>query len=107
MTNEPPISPLVEVLAERLEIRLVRELGPLLSGKALARALGYPSPQALRQAISRGTVPVAVFPIENRRGKFALAADVARWLAERRVTAGGETPAAQMNNAGGDERNVT
>jgi len=76
-------------LAQRLESDLLKEYGPMLSGTSLCTALGYRSPDAFRQAVARGTVPVPVFPIANRRGKFALAKDVARWLAERRSTAPG------------------
>lgn len=74
----------VDVLASSLEACLMREYGgPLLSGDKLAMALGYQTPESLRQAISKKTIPVPVFPIENRRGKYALTKDVARWLAER------------------------
>jgi hypothetical protein len=68
-------------LAEALEAKLMKDEGSLLSGDALRRALGYRSLDALRQAISRGTVPVPVFTLPNRRGRFALTCDVAIWLA--------------------------
>lgn len=71
-------------LAHALERDLFAQYGPMLSGDALRLALGYPSKDALRQAICRGTVPVPVFPLENRRGKFALVKDVAQWLAKER-----------------------
>ncbi len=71
-------------LAEVLESDLLGQYGPMLSGDALRKALGYPSMDAFRQALSRGTVPIKVFPLENRRGKFALTKDVATWLAEQR-----------------------
>lgn len=86
MPKKPAISPL-DAFAEELEKRLEREGGPMLSGDNLRRALGFRSMEALRQAISRGTVPVPVFPLKNRRGKFAFASDVARWLAEQRFSA--------------------
>jgi hypothetical protein len=78
-----------EQLAEELEAQLVRDWGPILSGEALRRALGYRSIESLRQAISRGTIGVPVFAIEHRRGKYALTKDVARWLAEIRQGADG------------------
>jgi hypothetical protein len=59
----------------------------LLGGEALRKELGYPSYEALRQALSRGTVPVSVFTIAHRRGKFALVKDVAAWLARVRKSA--------------------
>lgn len=56
------------------------EISPLLGGKELVRSLGYPTAAAFRQALRRGQVPVEVFSIANRRGKFALRADFNRWL---------------------------
>jgi hypothetical protein len=41
----------------------------------------------------RKTLPVLVFEIENRRGRFALTIDVARWLVQERMKA------AQKNEA--------
>ena len=76
-----------EALAAELEADLVSHYGLMLTGESLKRALGYRSLAALQQALSRGTVPVPVFAIENRRGKYALAKDVARWLAGKRAEA--------------------
>lgn len=82
MSESPPS------LAELLEHDLVTRYGsPLLGGEDLRSALGYPSAEAMRQAISRGTVPVPVFAVAHRRGKFALVKDVAAWLAALRRTA--------------------
>ena len=78
-------------LADLLERDLLAHYGaPLPGGDDLRSALGYPSLEALRQAISRGTVPVPVFAVEHRRGKFALTKDVAVWLA--RLRQGSESP---------------
>ncbi len=82
-------------LAEMLERDLLAQYGPMLAGDNLRKALGYPSMEALRQALSRGTVPVPVFPLKNRRGKFALVKDVANWLAEQRAEAGKQHKAGQ------------
>ena len=71
-------------LIRHQEMLIVRDHGPLLMGRSLMQTLGYPSLEALRQAIHRGTVPVPVFPVENRRGKAALATDIARWYVQRR-----------------------
>ena len=71
-------------LADALEADLLRLYGPLLTGDALRLTLGYPSMGAMRQAIFRGGMPVHIFSIDNRRGKFALSKDVATWLAEQR-----------------------
>lgn len=74
-------------LATRLEQDLVDRYGPVVGGEMLSEVLGYPSLSALRQALARGTVPVPVFDIAHRRGRFALTRDIAIWLADRRNTA--------------------
>lgn len=61
----------------------------MISGEHLRAALGYPTMEAFRQALSRKTVPIPVFPIPLRRGKFALVQDLARWLAIQRNTCKG------------------
>ncbi len=71
-------------LAQELEKDLLNQYGPVLTGDALRRTLGYPSMNALRQAIYRNKVTVPLFKMNNRRGRFALAKDVANWLAEER-----------------------
>lgn len=82
MSETPPS------LTELLERDLLTRYGsPLLGGEDLRSALGYPSAEAMRQAIARGTVPVPVFGVAHRRGKFALVRDVATWLAALRCTA--------------------
>lgn len=65
--------------AETLEAG-ASETSPLLGGKELFLSLGYPTAAAFRQALHRGQVPIEVFSIANRRGKFALRADFNRWL---------------------------
>lgn len=69
------------LLSAALERSLSDRHGPMMSGEDLRAALGYRSMDAFRQALSRRTVPIPVFSIENRRGKFALVRDVAHWLA--------------------------
>lgn len=46
--------------------------GPLIGGSTLCKVLGFNSAEAFRQAFFRGQIPVKVFCIPNRRGKFAL-----------------------------------
>ncbi len=77
-------------LAVEIEEQLLRLHGPMIGGDALRAALGYPSMEALRQALSRKTVPIPVFSIEARRGKFALVKDLARWLASQRESHKGD-----------------
>lgn len=67
-------------LIDDLERKLIHEYGMLLHGASLQRATGYDSLESLRQAIKRRTFPIRVFSIDNRRGKFATARDVAHWL---------------------------
>jgi hypothetical protein len=80
MTNDD-----IEELAANIERELYRDIGPLLFGVKLYASLGFPSAQAFRQAYSRNTMPVSVFNIQNRRGKFALSRDVAKWLATQKI----------------------
>lgn len=61
--------------------------GMMLGGQALWTSLGYPTADAFRQAFTRGVVPIPVFQLPRRRGKFALARDIAHWLAEQRISA--------------------
>ena len=67
-----------------LERDLFERYGPLITDEDLRIALGYKSIDAFRQALTRKTVPVPVFTVENRRGKYALVKDVATWLANQR-----------------------
>lgn len=77
----------VEVLAKVLETDLLSLYGsPLLSGVDLQKAMGYRSIDAVRQAIARKTIPVKVFTMKNRRGKYALVKDIAYWLAENAIS---------------------
>jgi hypothetical protein len=71
-------------LALELEDDLVRRYGMLLPSSALVSILGYKSMTAYQQAVARRTLPVPVFEIEKRRGRFALAKDVARWMSQQR-----------------------
>ena len=77
----------INILARSLEIDMLNQYGFMLSGNSLRKALGFSSMDALRQAIARGKIPIPIFPLENRRGKYALVKDVANWLAEQRYNA--------------------
>jgi hypothetical protein len=79
-------------LAHQLEEQLLDRYGPLLGGFDLAKVLGYPTMRAFQQAVARGVVGVPVFPMEKRRGRFALASEVAAWLARQRVTTNAAVP---------------
>ncbi len=69
-----------------LVIDLERQYGALIGGKQLMSVLGYPTLAAFRQAHCRGTLPVPIFVIAHRKGKFALARDIAQWLAKLRLS---------------------
>jgi hypothetical protein len=79
-----------DALACELNAQFVQQFGPILSSEVLVKVLGYRSPAAYRQAVARDTVPVPLFQIPNRRGRFALARDVAIWMSQQRraVTTG-------------------
>jgi len=86
---QPAADKAVVELASQLESDLLRLHGPIMGGAALHAALGYPSASAFRMALARDRVPVKIFSIDHRRGKFALVKDVAVWLAQQRL---GESP---------------
>ncbi len=74
-------------LSTELEDDLVRRYGVLLTSSDLLSVLGYRSTDAFQQAMARGVIPIPLFEIERRRGRFALAKDVARWLVQQRARA--------------------
>lgn len=75
-----------EELKAHVENIILREHGgrPMLHGDALSQVLGYPSVMAFKKAASRGLLPVPVFAIPRRDGKFALVTDIAYWMVELR-----------------------
>ena len=73
--------------AATIEKELFDRYGPLIADDALRIALGYKTTDAFRQALTRKTVPIPVFTVPNRRGKYALVKDVAIWLANQRNSA--------------------
>lgn len=77
----------LEQLANQLEQELTLQHGPMVSNDDLRIALGYTSMDAFRQSLVRKTVPIPVFSLPNRRGKYALVKDLALWLAEQREAA--------------------
>lgn len=76
----------VSALESRLLMDIQRQYGQLVGGADLLKILGFPSSEAFRQALSRGSIPVPIFAIPHRRGKFALAQDLAVWLTRLRYT---------------------
>ena len=72
-------------LAEELLATLRAAHGPVLGGVDLMRALGYRNANAMRQARYRGQITLTLFTLPNRRGHYALTAEVAEWLAKART----------------------
>lgn len=57
------------------------EHGLVVGGPTLWRLMGYRTGDAFRKAAQRKTLPIPVFKLARRRGRFAFTSDVARWLA--------------------------
>jgi len=68
-----------------LTVQLQAKHGPVLGGVDLARALGYRSSAAMRQARHRGQIALTLFTLPNRRGHYAITSEVAQWLATART----------------------
>jgi hypothetical protein len=83
-TKKSSESPELTELSRALEAELLAAHGPMVGGNELSAALGFRTNSAFRQALVRNMVPVPVFSIKHRRGKFALTREVARWIAEQR-----------------------
>lgn len=75
-------------IERKFEQELFEWYGPLIGGKDLQKVLGYRTGDAYRQAVFRNTIPIKTFEIENRRGRFALTADVAQWLTQQATKVG-------------------
>jgi len=76
------------------EQSLLLAYGPLVGGATLARVLAFPSPEAFRQAVARGRIPVRIFELKGRRGRFAFSRDIAAWLAQTNLTGQHLSPSA-------------
>lgn len=61
---------------------MIEKYGPLIGGEQLWRALGYQTWAAFARAARNGTLGIKVFTVPGRKGRFALTADVAAWLAK-------------------------
>ena len=68
-------------LETSLRVALIHDWGYVVGSAGLRQVLGYPTQAALRAAVARGVIPVRVFEIRGRKGQFALAHDLAAWLA--------------------------
>ncbi len=59
---------------------LMQRYGPLLDAKALAETLKFPTVDALERSLERGHLRITTSEMPHRRGKFALAHQVAHYL---------------------------
>lgn len=64
----------------RLRLSLHEQYGILISHKDLRVVLGYRTMSAYYRAVREGRVGVRVFNVPGRRGRFALAEEVAQWI---------------------------
>lgn len=62
---------------------LFLEYGPLLDAAATAKAMGFRTSDALRQARRDGRLAISMFKIPGRRGWFAATETVVAWLSAR------------------------
>ncbi|HZR02488.1 MAG TPA: hypothetical protein VFA81_04860 [Burkholderiales bacterium] len=59
---------------------LLARHGELMTGEPLRRALGFASERSFLRAAKGKNLPVRVFELAGRRGRFARTRDVAQWL---------------------------
>lgn len=90
-TAKPPKTGHVNARLRRLRVKdmertitehLMQRYGPLLDAKALAETLKFPTVDALERSLERGHLRIATSEMPHRRGKFALAHQVAQYLVE-------------------------
>jgi hypothetical protein len=97
--NDDSRSEKIDELEKIFEKDLMEQYGPLLTGDDLRRALGYISKDAFRQSMVRNTVPVKLFSLEHKKGKYAFTKDVAYYLASVRVERqAGKQPGGDIDN---------
>lgn len=65
---------------QSLLVELKNKYGPFVGGANLRKLLGFMTYESFRQAEMRDVLPVKVFSLPHRQGKFALTEDVAAWL---------------------------
>ena len=59
---------------------MIREYGAVVGGRDLRSALGFKSTAAFGHAVRSGYIPLRIFEMPGRRGRFALVSDIADWL---------------------------
>lgn len=73
-------------LTNKLERELTERYGLIVGGKDLRDVLGYKTASAFSLACKQGDISLPIFNIEKRRGKFALAVDIAHWIVNQKYT---------------------
>mgnify|MGYP000226590103 CR=1 FL=1 len=73
-------------LTNKLERELTERYGLIVGGKDLRDILGYKTASAFSLACKQGDISLPIFNIEKRRGKFALAVDIAQWIVNQKYT---------------------
>jgi hypothetical protein len=58
---------------------LIEGYGLVVGGKDLMRLLGFKNYKSFHSACTTNRLPVSVFEIPGRKGKFAKTQDLARW----------------------------
>lgn len=81
--------------ATELQTELLAVHGELMSGRSLWMALGFKAERGFQRAAQRGALPVGVFELKGRRGRFAKTREIAAWLA----SVGTEAPLTQATGA--------
>lgn len=74
---------------------LIEEYGPLLDAAATAKAMGFRTSDALRQARRDGRLAIPMFKIPGRRGWFSSTETVVAWLDTQ-----GKEPYSRTNEGG-------
>lgn len=60
--------------------QMVKQYGPILGGTELRNVLGFKAASTFNRAKRLNLIGVHIFQLPNRRGSYALTADVADWL---------------------------
>jgi len=69
---------------------ILGDVGNVVTGEPLRRALGFSTLGAMTKAIERKKLPLPLFDMPNRRGKFILARELACFLARQRALVDGQ-----------------
>jgi hypothetical protein len=71
---------------------LLTKYGPVLSHEDLRQLLRFPSAEAFDRYVARGCLGFELLQLPRRRGRFALASEVARFLYQEPSTSNRNSP---------------